>query len=190
MEQNKTINLLRECISETRQSQSKYMQLYADAKLKADRYDELVGSNLQLEEALNEAYKRIDELKQSVDKYAESKHHHLDIEGNAAYPTVYFVRNGTDEVEKLENLVKCEQLIGKRLQNLRESGSSLGAVDSGCEDNPAKYLIFNENQTGKVAEQLANLQGGDGNFTGVRMVEASHSQGTVCFAYELLLHSN
>eukprot|EP00795_Rhopilema_esculentum_P014381 gene14382-5431_t len=184
MEQNKTINLLRECVSETRQNQSKYMQLYADAKLKADRYDELVGSNLQLEEALNEAYKRIDELEHSDDKYAKNEHHQLDIEGNAAYPTVYFVRNGTDEVEKLEKLVKCEQLIGKRLQNLRESGSSLGAVDSGCEDSPAKYLIFNENQTEKIAEQLANLQGGNGNFAGVRMVEASHSQGQLLLELE------
>lgn len=65
-EQNKVISLLRDCISETRQKQSKYMKLYADAKHKAEMYDDLVGSNLQLEEALANSYKRVTSLEESL----------------------------------------------------------------------------------------------------------------------------
>lgn len=61
-------SLLRECISETRQRQSKYMKLYSGAKQKAEMYDELVGSNLQLEEGLARQYDKVAVLESRIEE--------------------------------------------------------------------------------------------------------------------------
>ena len=42
------------------------MKLYTDAKYKAEMYDEIVGSNLQLEEALAKSYEKISHLEERL----------------------------------------------------------------------------------------------------------------------------
>ena len=65
-EQKKVIGLLKECISENQQSQSNCKKFYTDAKFKEEMYDEIVGSNLLLEEALAKSYEKISYLEERL----------------------------------------------------------------------------------------------------------------------------
>ena len=59
------------------------MRLHAECKQKAEMYDELVGSTLQLEESLMSSYRKIEELETTVKNMEQPK----DTANNTRSPT-------------------------------------------------------------------------------------------------------